>query len=736
MQTTPRERPYSSPAPQRRTLLVRALAAAGFGVAFGAVQPASAQTAAAGPAAAAAADASDTIVITANKRRERQRDVAGTVSVLQGDELERRNARDQEDLLKLTPGVQFNKGDIGGNVITIRGLSTQAQSDSGGTQQQPTGFYLEDVPLASPVGKGLVVDVLPFDLDRVEVLRGPQGVLFGSGSLGGAVRYLYAKPDLRNAGAAVVAGVGKVAHGDTGTQLYGMLNLPMLDNTAALRVVAFDRRDPGYIDNIGTGKTDTNDVQQRGGRVLFTIKPLNTLSATLVASTQDNQQGDRFYVSPDPTKLEHKAPTDGSGRTRFDFSSLTVDWQLAGQTLTSVTGWWRNHVRGSYNDAELFQSLGLPVKSVLRDSDSRQHASSQELRIASNPGTPFQYVAGAFYQKSSSAGKSSQIDPDATLGLTDLVLYDSSSAGSEKAVFADGELSFGGGWSASLGARYYRTSSESASYGTVFGGPADTVSPRSSDSGTTPKLALKYRFADGNMVYALASKGYRYGGANATPPDFRPYKSDSLWNYEVGARLAPVQNLQLDVTAFLLDWKDAQFTTFRFSGALGFSEIANVGKAKSQGVEMAARYRLGSALDFAASLAYLDAKTSADVLDASGKTIAAGARLPGAARLQSALQMNAHFEAPFASQGLFNLTHTALGERTMDLPGNYRLGGFATLDANLSFAREHWTLSTGLGNVFDRRGMLSLNSSPRGGSFAQYYVQRPRTLNVALRYDY
>ncbi|MFY8088316.1 MAG: TonB-dependent receptor plug domain-containing protein, partial [Rubrivivax sp.] len=160
-------------------------------------------------------DRAQSIVITANKRPEKQREVAGTVSVLQGSDLERRGARDQEDFLKLTPGVQLNRGDPNSSGITIRGLSSQASPESGGGQQNASGSYLEDVPLASPIGKGLVADILPFDLDRIEVLRGPQGALFGSGSLGGAVRYLLAKPELKAFGAAVQVGASSVSQGKT-----------------------------------------------------------------------------------------------------------------------------------------------------------------------------------------------------------------------------------------------------------------------------------------------------------------------------------------------------------------------------------------------------------------------------------------------------------------------------------------------------------------------------------------
>lgn len=219
--------------PYRLSLLALAMAAA---------WPAAAQTPA--PARPAEENAAQRIVVTASKRLESQREVAGTVSVLDGTDLERRGARDQEDILKLAPGVQFNKGDVANNTITIRGIGTHTANEGAGAQQGPTGSYIEDVPMASPLGKGTVQDPLTWDLDRVEVLRGPQGVLFGSGSLGGAVRYLYNKPRLGQFEASVKGEYAKVTQGASDFSVYGMLNAP-LSATAALRVVAFDRRDPG-----------------------------------------------------------------------------------------------------------------------------------------------------------------------------------------------------------------------------------------------------------------------------------------------------------------------------------------------------------------------------------------------------------------------------------------------------------------------------------------------------------
>lgn len=701
-------------------------------MALAAAWPVAAQT-------AGEADASERVVVTASKRLEKQREVAGTVSVLQGGDLERRGARDQEDALKLTPGVQFNKGDVASNTITIRGIGTSTTNEGSGAQQGPTGQYLEDVPLASPQGKGTVYDPLTWDLDRVEVLRGPQGVLFGSGSLGGAVRYLFNKPDLRSFDASVKTEYAKVAQGAGAFSVYGMLNAPLQSDVVGLRVVAYDRTDPGYVDNLGTRRADANELRQRGGRVLLTARPAQGVSATLVASTQKTQQGDTFSVSPDPTRLEHRAPNDSRRESTTDFYSLTVDADLGGHTLTAITGHWRNKGQALIDDTELFGSIGVVVPQVYRPQTSSQRATSQEIRIASKPGGSFGYVAGVFYQTSKGSSVGQQIDPSGAFGVTTLVDLTTRGGGSEKAVFADGEFQLGGGWSVGAGGRYYRTSTDSTTTGTQFGAPSNVGPLVSDDSGFTPKLSAKYRFGD-SQWYAVAAKGYRYGGRNA-PPTSDEYRSDSLWSYETGVRLSPSAGLQVDLSAFVLDWKDAQFTFFERIGNLPNSRIGNVGKARSTGLEAALRWRIDSVFDVAASMAYIDAVTKAPVTIPSGGprsiTVPEGARLPGTPRLQAALQANARFAGPFGSQGRANATVTHVGDRVMFLGGNKPADAFDTLDLGLQFARDSLTLAVGLANATNEKGVLSITGAPAGvGPFAQYFLQRPRTMTVSLRYDY
>ncbi|MEY3286830.1 MAG: hypothetical protein RL500_1560 [Pseudomonadota bacterium] len=681
------------------------------------------------------------VVVTSSKRLERQRDVAGTVSVLDGADLERRGSRDQEDSLKLAPGVQFNKGDIASNTITIRGIGTQTANEGGGAQQAPTGSYLEDVPMASPLGKGTVLDPLLWDMDRVEVLRGPQGVLFGSGSLGGAVRYLFNKPRFGQFEASLKGEYASVSEGSSALSTYGMLNTP-LSETVALRVVAFDRRDPGYIDNLGTKKKDANDVQQRGGRALLSIRPNKDLTATLILSSQKTDQGDTFSVSPDPKKVQHNSPNNSSRSSTTDFNSLTIDWNLGSHTLTSITGNWRNKGSALIDDTELFASQGIVVPQVYRPTTSSMKATSQELRIASNPGGALSYVAGVFVQNVSASGTGQQIDPSAAFGIATLVDLKSQGSGSERAVFVDTEYNFGNGWTAGAGLRHYRTEVDSSSTGTQFGAPSNVGPIATNDSGVTPKFTTKYKISDNAQWYAVASKGYRYGGVNGSAP-FKAYKSDSLWSYETGVRLSPSQDLQVNLTAFLLDWKDAQFTYFippTPTSRLPQSGIDNVGKARSTGLEAQLRYRLTASLDVAASAAFINAETQVPVAIPAGRsavTAPAGSRLPGTPDLQTALQTNYRFAGPFDSQGRVNATYTHVGDRVMFLGGNKPADAYDTIDLGINFAKGNWTVASGLMNAGNSKGVMSITGAPAGvGTFAQYFLQRPRTFTVSVRYDY
>ncbi|MDH0868281.1 TonB-dependent receptor, partial [Mitsuaria sp. GD03876] len=696
---------------------------------------------------------------TSSKRRQKQAEVAGTVSVVSGADLESRGARDQEDVFKLTPGVQANKGDPNQAVPTIRGIGTASNGTLLGIQQATTGFYIEEVPFTDPFGFVSGADLSPFDLKQIEVLRGPQGALFGSASLGGAVSYLLNRPDLKRTEFAAVGSVERLADGGTGHAVSTMLNMPIQKDVAALRVVAFDRRDPGYLTNLGTGKTEANELHQHGGRILASLRPTSSLLLTGMALTQRTVAEDTFAVSPDPSRRTTDAKGAAPRSSQFDLGTLRVEWTLPnGLELTSNTAYLDKQGEAVADATRAYSKLGsyfgpalgvgalpdLPSVRSRSPETRRSRATSQELRLATTGDTGLQGLVGVFYQRTRFSDHAVNVAPGGAalwgpLGpalLPDDVLasVDVAARTTERAVFAEGEYHFNPAWSATIGGRYYRTALDYDARTLFMGSPSDAATGLS-ESGFTPKVSLKYRFGP-HMAYLLASKGYRFGGVNANPPVLSRYKSDSLWNYEAGVRLVPARGLNLSLTAFLLDWKDAQVSA-TLPGTIPLVGVANVGQAKSVGVESALTWQVTRQLDLSATAAYIDAHTTETYVNGGGATVPSGARLPGTARFQSTLQGSYAFDGPADTAGRFSVAHSFTGRRVFEIEGTTTAPGFSQTDLRLALSRGPWELTLSVNNLFDKHGVngAATFSLPGVTSYTDYYLIRPRGVGLSLRYD-
>jgi outer membrane receptor protein involved in Fe transport len=693
------------------------------------------------------------------KRPQRRRDVVGAVDILEGDDLEERAARDQEDLFRLTPGVQFNKGQPHQALPTIRGIGTVANTDLLGTQQATTGFYVEDLPFSDPFGFVGNPDITLFDLQRVELLRGPQGALYGSASLGGAVNYVFNKPDLKALHSSVLMGVGSGSHGGLGGSLDLMLNTPVKENVAGIRWVAMDRREAGYITNLGTGQARANRLRQRGGRIVGLVRPASGVAVTATVLTQRTDNDDSFAVSPDSQQLTRNTPTASWRRNEFSLGKVQVDMEIGGgHSLTAIGGLIdkrafyvsdstrSNEALGAYYGPVL--GLGeLPRLPVAISSSARplwSRAVSQELRISSGGDRALRYVAGALVQRTrfdwrgisfAPGGQSLWGAAGALLPNDQIGAIDVQARTTETAAFADGEYRWPNGATLGLGGRAYRTTLRYGGEATFLGRSAP-LQAANAEHGFTPKFSLKYGFGE-HQVYVLASRGYRFGGVNLNPPQMSPYRSDSLWNYEAGLRLVPAATVRLDLSAFVLDWKNAQVSTL-LAGPVPFIGVANVGQARSRGLEGTLNWQALRGLNLLAGVAYTDARTTAPFTASSGALVAANEPLPGTPRWQSTLQASYAFAGPASSSGRLVATHSIVGPRVFDIEGRSRAAGYSLLDVRLAFAKGSWDASVALGNVFDSRGVGGAAVIYRPGlvSYTDYYVVKPRRLMFQLRHDY
>ena len=685
------------------------------------------------------------VIVTSSKRPQLLGDIAGTVTALSGVKLEQLGMETAEDVFKLSPGVQFNKGNADGALYSIRGIGTNTSSDNVVFGQAPTGIYIDDIPFTDPYVFISSPDVAPFDLERVEVLRGPQGALYGSSSLGGAVRYLFNKPNTTETEFSLMSGFSSVAGGGNGYTANAMANLPLSKGVAALRMVVTSRKDAGYVDNLTTGRNDINANRADSARLILALKPLPTLDITATYLDQHSRQNGTGAVNISPDALTVRSPTDAHIDSHVTLGDVQVNWETSGMRLTSLTG-YQTKRRDQVNDVSYLLVPdftlygGIPYPQVDRAINAEPRSSSsftQEFRLASATPGRLDWLVGAFHQKANFFRSQSITLPGANdpENLPDDIYFDTVRRGSavENSVFADLDWKATPQWSLGAGARYFRTKVDfdRSNYGAPYTHFSD------SDHGVTPKFSTRYTFAPTVSAYATASRGYRFGGINTV--GLLPYKSDSLWNYETGVRLQPASTMSLGLSAFLLDWKDIQVSS---ADSDGFVIISNVAKARSTGLEATLGWRPNQAFRVNGTLAYTDATIKSSFVSASGIVVDSGTRLPGVAKTQATVDGSYNFAAPFDTAGTFTTVLQYVGARRAQLDAGLSLPSYTTADLRLSVRKQGWELSAYVQNAADKRGQSSaaVNYStylnPGTVNYTEWYPIRPRTVGMSLRYDY
>ena len=694
-----------------------------------------------------AADEPQRVEVTASKRRQLQSDVAGTVTAVDGAKLERLGSADNEDVMKLTPGVQFNKGAADASLLSIRGIGTNTNAGNQGFTQAPTGIYIEDVPFTDPFAFVSVPDLAPFDLERVEVLRGPQGALYGSSSLGGAVRYQLNKPNTRQTEGSVLASYSSMSGGGNGWSTAAMANLPLADGKAGLRVVLNSRKDPGFIDNIGTGVKDSNSNRVDGGRALFTWRPHADFDVTAIYLSQQSRQADGSGISSfdyatgngysltPPDRNEVKTAFPQTVKSTFDLGTVQVNANLGGLRLTSLTGYQtkkriqRDDFTRDFFDPAFIGDLWTS------DVDLHTRTLSQEIRLAPVKAGAFNWLVGAFWMDAD-VRRDQKVFYEPRGAVPDIRFRRQGSA-TEAALFADVEVKLTERLTAAAGARYYETKLDYDRI-TGVGDPGTPIPYGTSDSGTTPKVSLRYAFDPQLSVYVLASRGYRFGGISNVgfgTLSF-PYKTDTLWNYEVGVRWTPSAQASLDASVFRIDWKDVQLATLARDPVSGrdFLVTGNIGEARSQGIELAGAWRPSSSFSLRGAIAYTDATTSGGIT-VGGVPVADGTPLPGTAKLQGTIDGAVHFAGPLDSSGRLSAVLAHTGKRRAQVDSPMTLAAYSTLDLRLTFTWAQLEVSAFVNNASDARG-ISGGVDFTSALFTEFYPIRPRTAGVGVRYDF
>ncbi|MCA0240337.1 MAG: TonB-dependent receptor [Proteobacteria bacterium] len=689
-----------------------------------------------------------------------------STTVLDAAELRERGAGSFEDLLATVPGVQPNPGEPGQSLPTLRGIGTATSSELLGTQQATTGLYVDEVPLTSPFGFLGTPDLTGFGLERLEVMRGPQGALYGAASLGGAIHYVLGRPQRGRQRSGVQFGATLPSTGGLGASAQAWVDVPLDDTAAALRIEGFQRRVPGDVDNLGTGRRNANALRRQGLRAAarWWVDGGTVVDASVLHQRQ--RLDDTQAVSPDPNRLSIDTPTASSRNDRFSLARLQVETPLAErQVLTSITAWVDQQAEPRTDLTRSSGALGnaygpllglgalplLPQVQSITRRPTRGRALSQELRLAADDPQGLRYVAGLFLQTTRFDTDSVSIAPggQALWGPAGFLLPDDRLGSltvhartQEQALFGELQLPGPGRSTLSLGGRAFRTA---LAYDATlrYLGQDTTGAPRTQERGFTPRLGLELPLTPepgGATLQASVTGGYRFGGANFNPPVLTPYRSDRLVNHELGLRSNAGDAWRWSLTAFWIDWRDAQVSSL-LAGAVPLIGVANVGRARSRGVEAQWQWRPAQALpgfELSGALAGTDARTRVPLITDAGVPVAAGARLPGTPRWQTQLRLSQAFVAVDGWQGRATLSHSWVGARVFDIEGSAGAPGYQRLDARWAFSRGPWETALQIDNLGDQRGVTGavVVNRPGVAAFTDWILIPPRRLGLTTAYAF
>ncbi len=715
------------------------------------------------------------VVVTAQKREQSLEEIPMSITVLGGNMLERQQAFDFEDMVALIPGFSIAGNTPGITRITLRGTNT-------GGVASTVGVYFDEVPFGSSTalanGAILSGDFDTFDMNRVEVLRGPQGTLYGASSLGGVMKYVPNRPNTQEFEGSFKVGLEDISGGGLGYNATGYVNIPLSD-TFAIRASAFYREDDGWIDTIGdtpipafpdpsTNVIDGTMVEKGvnysdtgGGRIQALFQPNDEFSINLIAMFQNINSGDASSQEGDPATLKplYSSPVVSRYQNAYDelsyeVYSATIDWEFSDwASLQSVTSWGAfeqdirddlavaaNLLGGIPLSSYVSWAFGAPL-SVAQDQITSTDKFTQELRLVSGESDKFEWLAGLYYTDEESLIAQQLVALTANTDtpapgfplLADLTL---TSTYEEIAAFANATWFMTDRFEVSFGARQSENDQTVVQWqdGPLVGGEAE-VNGKSSESPFTWSVSPRFQLGENSSVYARVATGFRPGGPNIIPPGApaevpTQYESDTLTNYELGYKMNSADGrFALEAALFYIDWEDIQL----FAQVEGFGVNVNGGTAVSKGVEFATSFAATEGLTFSLNGAYTDAYLTADA----GSGGLDGDPLNSVPDWSFGLTGDYEWSVFTSSLAYVGGTLQYTGERPIGrtIPGREDqvtyLGDYTTLNLRAGLETGRWFFEVYAKNVTDEdavQGVGTANSSYNG--LVTLSTLTPRTLGV------
>ncbi len=746
------------------------------------------------PSAADQSNNREEIVVTANKREEILHNVANSITAVTGRSLEYRAMSDFKDFAAQVPGLQLQQISAGTNRLIVRG-------ENAGGGGALVGTVLDEIPLNFSTGNanGSTTTTNPdtYDMQRVEVLRGPQGTLYGAAAEGGLIKYVTNKPVLGAWQGGIEASGSTVSHGEAAGSIKGFVNIPVSD-TLALRATGYYEGLPGWKDNFVTGQKNINHGRRSGLRLSALWQPSTDLKVTLQGSMQQLHDSGSSYVDlvgaqkqivaglPAPANqqalahgLSYSTPLQLFEDAPTYYAYLQVDYDAHFAKITSITshGIVGNSTRGDTSGNQVVPGItypnffgpGGPVPiykvPILTDSRNpfRLYKTTQELRISSEPGfaiagLPVDWQFGGMITReithwnqsanftAASDPNGPQLNPPAGNAQLDAPYF-------EKAGFADATVHFTPKFDLEFGGRYsniVQTSQIKLHCCVVFG-PADTTlqALRISQNTTTWSVAPRYHVSADTLLYARVATGFRPGAPQLIPPGPLPvdfplaYEPDHTTNYEVGLRTYLLDKaISIDVAAYYIKWKNIQVISNFVTSAGIFGLEGNASDAKSEGIEWNLSWNATRELSFGL-IGDVDNARLTSSNDAFGGY--KGDRLAYIPNFVNTFNVDYHHKAFGDYEGFIGGTWTHTGNLYTDFISptaapisgkRAQLPAYDTFSMQAGLRNGHFTYDVYVHNLSNSRALLTYRAEGTYGGYGSGAVLQPRTIGFRISYKY
>jgi outer membrane receptor protein involved in Fe transport len=734
------------------------------------------------------------IIVTAEKRESTVQTTPISLTAVSGQDIQDRGLTDLGNLVQSVPGVSIRSSGPGMTEFEMRGVA------STGGNSPTVGFYYDDTSLTAPSAANegkIVISPSLYDLNRVEVLRGPQGTLYGSGSMGGTIKVVpnAPNPDAFDASAELV--FGDTDHGGFDHAENAMVNLPFGAGLAALRIVGSYSRDAGWIDRVviapgafplPNGSTrgdvlaapvaadyhDVNDVEKTSVRVSAVVNPVEGLSITPSFFYQKLSSGGLPYIDSNPGTDAHYQPYDISEAysDTFKLSSINITYKTPILALTSITSYWSRNEPVTQDATEswttglgpyvngYYPPTGLGASSAIEYNPT--HQTTEEFRISSVGDSSLKWLVGYYYEDFHSAWDivfPSQ-NGAALFGSNNLFSYFSPMPIYQQSVFGEVTYNVTEPWAITLGARRYRYDAPVSL--DQFGALTATVVTETSerDQGVTPKISTSYQFTKDLMVYLTAAKGFRPGGGTGPVPTSGPssvncepqlqveygsngafvqgpisFKSDNVWSYEAGEKWTLAdKRVTVNGALYFEKWSGVQQTNALSS--CGYVYTANAGNAHVRGGELEIQAIVVPEVTVSGNVGYVHAAlVSSDLIDAGFNPGTAIQDVPQWTSTVSAAWRHSLTDQ-FALTARLDNTYT--GSRTDETYSINQLPSYDLTNIRAGLDAGHWNAVLFVNNVADKRALISniTQAAENIPTFNRVAVSQPRTAGIDLNYRF